>query len=256
MSSEWAQWLPEVIHICEGAGRHILDVYRQDFSVEHKGDDSPLTQADLRAHRHIAAALAAAWPNIPVLSEEGAGLPFETRRQWSRYWLVDPLDGTREFVKRNGEFTVNVALIVDGAPVLGVVHAPVLAETYAAARGAGATRIREGASASIQTRPPPARPTVLASRSHRDARTQAWLDALPPHEVMSRGSSLKFCLIAAGEADLYPRLGPTSEWDTAAAQCVVEEAGGAVLSLAERTPLRYNQNDSLINPEFLVTGQP
>lgn len=245
-----------MIGISEGAGRHILDVYRQDFSVEHKADDSPLTQADLRAHHHIAEALAARWPEIPLLSEEGAALPYATRRQWSRYWLVDPLDGTREFVKRNGEFTVNIALIVEGAPVLGVVHAPVLGDTYAAARGVGASRVREGISQPIQARSPPPRPTVLASRSHRDARTRAWLATLPPHDTLSRGSSLKFCLIAAGEADLYPRLGPTSEWDTAAAQCVVEAAGGAVLALPERTPLRYNQKDSLINPDLLVTGRP
>lgn len=244
-----------MIQICEGAGRHILDVYSQDFSVERKDDRSPLTQADLRAHRHIAAALAERWPEIPLLSEEGTALSFDTRRQWSRYWLVDPLDGTREFVKKNGEFTVNIALIVNGEPVLGVVHAPVLNDTYAAARGAGAVRVRDGLNTPIQTRVQPERPTVLASRSHRDARTQAWLDALPPHDIESCGSSLKFCMIAAGEADLYPRLGPTSEWDTAAAQCVVEEAGGAVLALPERTPLRYNQKDSLLNPEFLVVGR-
>ncbi len=255
MSSDWARWLPDVIRICEGAGRHILDVYQQDFSVEHKDDDSPVTQADLRAHRHIAAALAERWPDIPLLSEEGATLPFETRRAWSQYWLVDPLDGTREFIKKNGEFTVNIALIVNGESVLGVVHAPVPDDTYAAARGAGAIRVRNGVSTPIQTRVQPERPTVLASRSHRDARTQAWLDELPTHDIASRGSSLKFCLIAAGEADLYPRLGPTSEWDTAAAQCVVEEAGGAVLALPERVPLRYNQKDSLLNSEFLVVGQ-
>lgn len=248
--------MPDIIQICEGAGRHILDVYQQDFSVERKGDDSPLTQADLRAHRHIAAGLTTRWPDIPVLSEEGAAPPFEIRQQWSRYWLVDPLDGTREFVKKNGEFTVNVALIVDGASVLGVVHAPVLGDTYAAASGVGATRLRKGISTPIHTRAQPERPRVFASRSHPNTRTQRWMEALPPHDVQACGSSLKFCLIAAGEADLYPRHGPTSEWDTAAAQCVVEEAGGAVLSLAERTPLRYNQKESLINPEFLVIGQP
>jgi 3'(2'), 5'-bisphosphate nucleotidase len=247
--------LPKVADISVAAGEEILAVYRQDFSVTRKDDNSPLTEADLRAHRLIVAALHKGWPQIPVLSEEDADIPYATRREWSRYWLVDPLDGTREFVKKNGEFTVNIALIVDGQPVLGVVHAPVTSETYAAAVGAGATLMAGGRSRPLRCRTAFERPVVLASRSHRDARTQTWLDALPPHDTLSCGSSLKFCLIAAGTADLYPRFGPTSEWDTAAGQCVVEQAGGRVLALPERTPLRYNTKDSLINSDFLVTGQ-
>lgn len=256
MSSDWAQWLPKVVDISVASGEEILAVYRQDFSVSRKDDHSPLTEADLRAHRLIVAALQKGWPQIPVLSEEDADIPYSTRRTWSRYWLVDPLDGTREFVKKNGEFTVNIALIIEGRPVLGVVHAPVPSETYAAAVGAGATLITGGHSRPLQCRMAPERPVVLASRSHRDARTQAWMDALPLHETLSCGSSLKFGLIAAGRADLYPRFGPTSEWDTAAGQCVVEQAGGQVLALPARTSLRYNTKDSLLNPDFLVSGRP
>lgn len=231
-----------------------MAIYSREIEVSHKDDASPLTQADLAAHRHIAAGLAALTPDIPLLSEEGADTPYDIRRGWTRYWLVDPLDGTKEFIKRNGEFTVNIALIVEGRPLLGVVHAPALGETYVAAEGLGASRVRGDQRESLQTRAWPADPAVLASRSHADARTDALLAKLPAHGLTSKGSSLKFCLVAAGEADLYPRLGPTSEWDTAAAQCVVEQAGGAVLQWPDLQPLAYNRKDSLLNPEFLVIG--
>jgi 3'(2'), 5'-bisphosphate nucleotidase len=176
------------------------------------------------------------------------------RRAWPRYWLVDPLDGTREFVKRNGEFTVNIALVEGHRPVLGVVHAPALGRTWGAARGVGAFRLDGSVRVGIRTRSLPAVPTVVASRSHRDPDTERILARLPAHELAGRGSSLKFCLVAEGAADFYPRLGPTSEWDTAAGQCLVEQAGGAVWRLPECTPLGCNEKDSVLNPSFAVLG--
>lgn len=250
-----ASLLDAVIDIAAEAGRRILAVYDSDFAVTHKADASPLTQADLAAHAHIAAALRALAPALPLLSEEDADIDYAQRRGWSRYWLVDPLDGTREFVHRNGEFTVNIALIDHGYPVLGVVHAPVAGETYAAAEGAGALRLRGASREPLRTRARPKKPVFVLSRSHRDARLEALLAAAPPHEAVSLGSSLKFCGIAAGEADFYPRTGPTSEWDTAAGQCLVEQAGGVVLCLPQRERLRYNTRPSLINPPFAACGR-
>ena len=253
---ELAALLDDVLALAERAGRAILEVYQSDFAVTHKDDDSPLTQADLAAHTLIVEALPALSPALPVLSEEAADIPFATRRTWERYWLVDPLDGTREFVKRNGEFTVNIALVENHRPILGVVHAPVLGLTYGAARGIGAFRLEGGRRVPVKTGNPRARMTVVASRSHRDADTEALLARLPPHDVVSKGSSLKFCLVAEGAATFYPRLAPTSEWDTAAGQCLVEQAGGAVLRWPELTPLGCNEKDSLLNPSFVVLSDP
>lgn len=243
--------------ISREAGELIMGFYRSSFTVTHKSDDSPLTQADLAAHKHISAALEALTPDIPVISEEAANIPWDVRRSWKRHWLVDPLDGTREFVKRNDDFTVNIALIEDGEPVLGVVHVPVFNVSYFAARGAGAFELTDKGERQIKVRKPvPAIPCFVVSRSHRDATLDALLVKFPAHEAKSRGSALKICLVAAGEADLYPRSGPTSEWDTAAGHCVVNEAGGKILRLPELAPLRYNQKDSLLNPGFLVIGDP
>lgn len=254
MNSELAR---KVLDISHEAGEHIMGFYRGSFTVTQKDDDSPLTQADLAAHRHISAALAALTPDIPVLSEEAADIPFDVRRNWKRYWLVDPLDGTREFVKRNDDFTVNIALVEDGEPVIGIVHVPVFAQSYYAVRGEGAYEWKAGVERRIRVRRPvPALPCFVVSRSHRDPALEALLAGFPAHEARSRGSALKFCLVAAGEADLYPRTGPTSEWDTAAGHCVVVEAGGAVLGLPALTPLRYNQKESLLNPGFVVIGDP
>jgi 3'(2'), 5'-bisphosphate nucleotidase len=248
--------LDSVLTIALEAGAHILEVYASDFAIAHKDDDSPLTQADLAAHRHIVAALEELPVRYPVLSEEAADIPFATRRTWDRYWLVDPLDGTKEFIKRNGEFTVNIALIEDGYPVLGVVHAPALEQTYLAAAGVGAFRIVEGRQETIRTRRVPQKPAFVVSRSHKDAVLERFLARAPAHEAVSVGSSLKFCQVACGAADLYPRTGPTSEWDTAAGQCVAEQAGAQVLQLPGRARLRYNQKDSLLNPLFAVIGDP
>jgi 3'(2'), 5'-bisphosphate nucleotidase len=247
-----AELLERILAIAHAAGERILEVYQSDFAVTHKDDESPLTQADLAAHRLIVEALGPL--GLPVLSEEAAAVPHATRASWQRYWLVDPLDGTREFVKRNGEFTVNIALVEGHRPVLGVVHAPVLGLSWAAARGAGAFRLERGVRAAIATRALPARPTFVVSRSHRDPNLEPLLARAPAHEAVSRGSSLKFCLVAEGSADFYPRFGPTSEWDTAAGQCLVEQAGGAVWRMPELTPLGCNEKDSLLNPSFVVVG--
>lgn len=250
-----AAWLEAVEPIAEEAGRAILAVYETDFEVEHKDDRTPLTQADMAAHRIIIQRLRELEPDIPVLSEESSHIPFGERREWSMYWLVDPLDGTREFIKRNGEFTVNIALIAGHEPVLGVVHAPVLDRTYFAAFGRGAWR-RDGNRDAHRIRVrPPASPLVIAgSRSHAGEALQGFLDRIGEYELIPMGSSLKFGLVAEGAADLYVRLGKTSEWDTGAAHAVVNEAGGQVTDTAMR-PLRYNTKDSLLNPEFFVFGE-
>ena len=252
-----SQFLPNVVSIARQAGDRILEVYAGDFAVTAKDDKSPLTAADLAAHHTIVAGLKALTPDLPVLSEESASVPFAERGTWGRYWLVDPLDGTREFVKRNGEFTVNIALIDGDAPVLGVVHVPVTGVTYFASVDAGAFR-QDGDDAprAISTRtPPPTPPVIVGSRSHAGESLAAFLDRLGEHQLVSVGSSLKLCLVAEGAADCYPRFGLTSEWDTAAAQCVAEVAGASVTDL-DGNRLRYNRKDSLLNPHFIVSGDP
>ena len=245
-----------VIAIARAAAAEILTVYDGEFSVQHKDDASPLTAADLAAHRCIVAGLTALTPAIPVLSEESKGTDIAARRQWARFWLVDPLDGTREFVKRNGEFTVNIALIDGGVARFGVIQQPVTGALWHGAPGQGAFRREGGGDVAIQVRAPAAAPLrVAASRAHRDARTQALIDALPGAEVIGCGSSLKFCRIAEGALDLYPRFGPTSEWDTAAGQAILEAAGGAVLDPQGR-PFRYNQRETLLNGDFVALGDP
>lgn len=241
------------MQLARQAGDAIMQVYATAFDVTHKADDSPLTKADLAAHRLLTAELARLSPSYPVLSEESQAVAFAERRAWSTYWLVDPLDGTREFVKRNDEFTVNVALVHEGEPILGVVHAPALALTYFAHDGGGAWRVRatgaaERIHAALRVRDPV---KVAGSRSHAGESLRGFLERLGPHELISMGSSLKLCLVADGSVDVYPRFGKTSEWDTAAAQCVVEQAGGRVTDLELRA-LRYNTRESLLNPEFLV----
>lgn len=250
-----ADLLAAAIDLSRRAGQAIMAIYQRDFDVEHKADASPLTEADLASHRLIVEGLRTLTPDIPVLSEESADIAWDTRSRWSRYWLVDPLDGTREFVKRNGEFTVNIALIDGDASVMGVVQAPVTGDLYYARAGQGAYRqtSRQAEPERIGVRAPAAPLVVAGSRSHGSERQRTLLARLGEHQLVPQGSSLKFCLIACGDADLYLRAGPTSEWDTGAAQCVLEEAGGAVLRL-DGTPLRYNTKDSLLNPEFIAVG--
>jgi 3'(2'), 5'-bisphosphate nucleotidase len=248
--------LDQVLVVALEAGRKILEVYRSEFAVTHKDDDSPLTLADLAAHKHIVESLGRLAPALPVLSEEAADIDFATRSKWSRYWLVDPLDGTKEFIKRNGEFTVNIALIENGMPRLGVVHAPVLDVTYLAAQGVGCFREKDAKREPIRSRRTGDRPSLVVTKSHRDAALDAFLMRVPAHDAVSKGSSLKFCLVAEGSADFYPRTGPTSEWDTAAGHCVAEQAGAQVLTLPGWDPLLYNQKESLLNPGFVVIGDP
>jgi len=236
------------------AGNAILTVYATDFDVESKSDESPLTQADLASHNAIVAGLKQLTPDIPIISEED-GLPdFEVRRHWERYWLIDPLDGTKEFVNRNGEFTVNIALIDNGRPVFGVVHVPVQEKTYIGCEGRGSELRENGAARPISVADGSnAAVRIVGSRSHRGTSLDAFLDKLGDHDMVPMGSSLKFCTVAEGNADIYPRLGPTSEWDTAAAQAVVEQAGGQVLEL-DGKPLSYNQKADILNPWFVVIG--
>ena len=251
-------WLEEVTAIATEAGRRILEVYERPFDVSRKDDGSPLTDADRVAHTLIVTRLAQLTPAIPILSEESALIEYRERAGWTRFWLVDPLDGTREFVNRNGEFTVNIAFIENAVPVLGVVVVPVSGVCYLAVRGQGAWKQQSGCGRiPIRVRVyRGGRATVVASRSHRGEVLERFLARLHAREgefdTASLGSSLKLCLVAEGAADVYPRLGPTSEWDTAAAQCVVEAAGGRVTDL-HGTALRYNKPD-ILNPWFLVTG--
>jgi len=240
--------------IAQRAAAAILEVYRTDFSVERKDDCSPLTAADLAAHRVIADGLAALTPELPVLSEESAAVDWSERSRWRRYWLVDPLDGTREFVKRNGEFTVNIALIDEHRPLIGVVQTPVSGELACAWEGGGAWLDVDGKLRRIGTRRRASPLVVACSRSHASEHENGLLARLGACARMPLGSSLKFVRIAAAEADLYLRLGPTSEWDTAAGQCVLEQAGGAVLDFDGR-PLRYNTRESLLNPDFFAVGE-
>lgn len=245
-----------VVAIARRAGAAILAVYESgDFDVAHKGDDSPLTRADLAAHTLIVAALHELTPGLPVLSEESAAVGFAERQQWPAYWLVDPLDGTREFIARNGEFTVNIALVIGHEPRLGVVGVPATDRIYTGIPGGGASRRDgDGAPRPIHVRLPAAAPVrVVGSRSHRGDSLDAYLARLGAYELVPVGSALKFCLVAEGGADVYPRLGPTSEWDTAAAQAVLVAAGGTVVTVAG-DPLRYNTKADLLNPQFLAYG--
>jgi 3'(2'), 5'-bisphosphate nucleotidase len=256
MSEATPALLERVAAIAREAGREILAVYATDVVASTaKADASPLTAADLRAHRLINQRLGELTPEVPVLSEEAAALPYVARSQWRRYWLVDPLDGTREFLARNGEFTVNIALIEGHAPVLGVVHVPVSGVSYRGLPGQGAWRDSASAAAKPIRVAPHSHATlrVVGSRSHRGDSLDAFLARSGPHELVAIGSSLKFCLVAEGAADVYPRLGPTSEWDTAAAHAVLVAAGGTVSALDGR-PLEYNTREALLNPFFVAFG--
>ena len=244
-----------IVALAREAGDAILEVYATDCDVQSKDDESPLTQADLASHRCIVAGLEAQTPELPIISEE-SGLPgFDERGRWSRYWLIDPLDGTKEFVNRNGEFTVNIALIEAGKPVFGVVHVPVQGKTYVGCEGHGAElRTGEQPAQKIRVADASASPVrVVGSRSHRGASLDAFIRNLGDCDLVPMGSSLKFCVVAEGGADVYPRLGPTSEWDTAAAHAVVEQAGGAVVTL-DGKPMMYNQKEDILNPYFMVVG--
>lgn len=243
-----------VLSLAREAGKKIMAIYDAGEAGEQsKADGSPLTAADMASHHTIVAGLHRLTPELPVLSEESAQAGYEVRRHWKRFWLVDPLDGTKEFLKRNGEFTVNIALIEDGKPIMGVVHAPVLGLSYFADQGGGAFK-QCGDDAPVAIRVAlhgvHEKIKMVGSRSHSDARQDDLVAHLGGGEFQSMGSSLKLCLVAEGNAHLYPRLGPTREWDTAAAHSVVLEAGGVVCD-SRGEALRYNKAD-LHNPPFVV----
>ena len=255
MSTHLDHLIEPVKTIAADAGQQIMAIYKTDYEVETKQDESPLTAADQASHNCIVRALGKLTPDIPILSEESATAPWAERSQWQEYWLIDPLDGTKEFIKRNGEFTVNIALIQGHQAVLGVVYVPAMDKCFYGHREIGAFEqdanntpqgitVRETAESPVR---------VVGSRSHRGASLDAYLGRLGDHVMVPMGSSLKLCLIANGSADVYPRLGLTSEWDTAAAQAVVESAGGAVIQ-SNGQPVLYNSKEDILNPEFLVFG--
>jgi 3'(2'), 5'-bisphosphate nucleotidase len=252
---EQRELLEELARIASGAGAIVLEVYRSDFQVVGKSDASPVTQGDVYAEQYVLRELSALTPAVPIVSEEAAATGNMPSVE-SPFWLVDPLDGTKEFVSRNGEFTINIALIEDGEPVLGIVLAPALGRMFGGGRSLGAFVDDNGQRRPIGCRRPPSEGlTVVASRYHGDRQTlEAHLAAHPVSHVIYTGSSLKFCKIAAGEADLYPRLGRTMEWDTAAGHAVLAAAGGSVLAL-DGKPLRYGK-PQFINPHFIAEGLP
>jgi len=245
----------KIIGISHKAGSKILQIYnRESFDHQLKTDNSPLTEADIASHNLITQQLNEITPNIPILSEESSFISWQERKQWECYWLIDPLDGTKEFIKKNGEFTVNIALIYQNAPIIGVVHAPVLNETWVGEQGKPAKKITQFDTKTIKVKPHKQGEfyKVVGSRSHAGDSLNEFLAEIEKYELVSMGSSIKLCLVAEGKAHLYPRLGPTSEWDTAAAHAVVNAAGGKVINNETQMPLQYNTKDSLRNPHFIV----
>jgi 3'(2'), 5'-bisphosphate nucleotidase len=249
-----SELLNQVVALSVEAGNSIMDIYNGPaFQVTQKEDKSPLTAADLASHQTIIKGLEKLTPEWPVLSEESESTPYEVRSQWPLFWLVDPLDGTKEFLKRNGEFTVNIALIEGGTPILGVVYAPASGRMYFAARGAGAFKRENSTTLPIRVQRSDSGTTrVIVSRTHGTDETELYTKQYGSCEFVPMGSSLKFCLVAEGVADVYPRSGPTMEWDTAAAHCILSEAGGSVTA-ADGACFQYNK-PSLLNPGFLASG--
>jgi 3'(2'), 5'-bisphosphate nucleotidase len=246
--------IQDIVTIAKEAGNAIMQVYKQDFEVEYKQDSSPLTLADKKANDIIEDGLNQLSVIFPILSEEGKEIPYEDRKHWEYFWLIDPLDGTKEFVKKNGEFTVNIALIYKDTPVLGVVYAPALDVCYWAKQGEGS--FKDGQKLPLKTENQRNTYKIVASRSHMSDETQAFIDAIDidkEKELISIGSSLKICLVAEGEADIYPRLGPTMEWDTGAAHAIVNESGKSLEKYmnGKYSKHEYNKED-LLNQWFVV----
>lgn len=261
----------DVLKIAIQAGEEILAVYQSpDFGVETKSDDSPLTRADQQSNDLIVGSLQNLYPKIPILSEEGKHLPYDDRKNWEYLWVVDPLDGTKEFIKKNGEFTVNIALVINGKPAVGVIYAPVLNEAYIAKQGLGSYKMENaketaaqvtdekqliGRSVKLPVSGAGSKIYAVASRSHLSEETKAYLNKIKAKygeiDVTSAGSSLKLCLVAEGKAHVYPRFAPTMEWDTCAGQAIVEQANGTVINVETNAPLTYNK-DNLLNPWFIV----
>jgi len=244
----------DIVTIAQQAGDAIMAIYNKDFTIEYKDDKSPLTEADTKSNEIICNALLKHYPDIPILSEENKAAPYSERKEWEYFWLIDPIDGTKEFIKKNGEFTVNIALIHHNTPVLGVVYAPALGDMYRAKQGEGAYKNNEKLPLHVNSTPEK-KLSVVASKSHLSEETQAFIDALETKtiEQVSKGSSLKLCMVAEGVADIYPRLAPTMEWDTGAADAVVREAGKMTYQFENSEPLVYNK-ENLLNPWFVVKG--
>ena len=244
--------LEKIVTIAQEAGKAIMKIYKKDFKVEYKDDKSPLTEADLKANEIICQKLEELYPNIPIMSEENTQIEHVIRKEWKYYWCIDPIDGTKEFVKKNDEFTVNIALIHKSIPVLGVVYVPAIDEMYKAKKGEGA--FKNDQKLPLYTNANPKEKLfVVASKSHLSQETQEFIDNLETKKIeqMSKGSSLKLCMVAEGVADIYPKLAPTMEWDTAAADAIVREAGKMSYQFAKDEPLVYNKED-LLNPWFVV----
>ena len=245
--------LDQVLEIADTASRKVMEICQTDFQVQTKDDNSPITEADIASHHVIVDGLTALTPDIPILSEESANAPWEERKTWTRFWLVDPIDGTKDFTNRTGEFTVNIALIENGEPVMGVVTAPALGDAYWGIKGQGAwKREADGSTRRLAVENPPQAIRAVASKNHMNEDTRHFIEQLGEHQLVQAGSSLKFCRIAEGQADIYPRLGPTCEWDTGAAHAVLVAAGGKVTQL-DGTPLAYGKEE-VLNPYFVASG--
>ena len=244
--------IDNIVAIAKNAGEAIMEIYKKDFTIEYKEDNSPLTQADIKSNEIICQALNFFYPNIPILSEENKQVPYIERKEWEYFWIIDPIDGTKEFIKKNGEFTVNIALIYNGKPIIGVVYAPVLDEIYYAKEGEGAFKNSEKLPLTINSNPKE-KLFVVASKSHLSEETQSFIDNLDSKSIeqVSKGSSLKLCMVAEGIADIYPRLAPTMEWDTGAAHAIVLESGKKVVAFETGEELSYNK-ENLLNPWFIV----
>lgn len=248
----------QILEIAENAGKATLEIYDREFTIEEKEDRSPVTEADKKSNEIIITALSDIYPDIPFISEETKQTPFAERKDWKYYWLIDPLDGTKEFIKKNGEFTINIALIKDQIPILGVIYVPVKDIFYYAQKGKGSFKIEKGASAQpIQASQQTTQEklVVVGSRSHGSETLNAFIEEKKAEynevELISSGSSLKFCLVAEGKADIYPRTGPTHEWDTAAGHAIVLESGKSVYDFESGDPLVYNK-ENLLNGWFIV----
>ena len=242
--------LEDIVRIAQEAGDAIMQIYTKNFSIEYKDDRSPLTEADTKSNEIICDTLEKLYPNIPIMSEENKQTDYEERKEWEFYWCIDPIDGTKEFIKKNDEFTVNIALIHKNMPVLGVVYAPAIDEMYKAKKGEGAYKNNQ--KLPLQTNPNE-KLYVVASKSHLSPETQEFIDNIETKEIeqVSKGSSLKLCMVAEGKADIYPRLAPTMEWDTAAADAIVRESGKMTYQFNTNEPLVYNK-ENLLNPWFVV----
>ena len=249
--------LNKLIEISINAGRAIMDIYKTDFNFEKKSDQSPLTAADLCSHEIISDSLSKLSPKIPILSEESLDIPMSERSSWDEYWLIDPLDGTKEFINRNGEFTTNIALIKKNRPIFGIIHAPCLNQTYWGGESIGSYYLEGDLNSDIQkinTSPKSNQEIkIVCSRSHPSDDLKYILRMIGDHKKLSIGSSLKFCIIAKGEADCYLRLGPTSEWDTAAGEAIIRSSGGTVKAI-DGSNLKYNKSDSILNPSFIAAA--